>query len=224
MKRSEINRVISDTIAFCKQHRFALPPFAYWTPEEWKSKGPEAEEIRSRKLGWDVTDFGSGNFRKTGLTVFTVRNGKLNDPGNKKNYAEKIMLVHEDQITPLHFHWSKTEDIINRAGGELVVTLYNSKADQVLDRETPVQVQCDGVERTVPPGNNVILDTGESITLLPGVFHEFKALHGSGGALIGEVSSVNDDATDNNFLGGLPRFPELEEDTQPTHLLCTEYP
>ena len=87
MKRSEINRVISDTISFCKQHRFALPPFAYWTPKEWESKGAEAEEIRSRKLGWDVTDFGSGNFRKTGLTVFTVRNGKLDDPSNKKNYA-----------------------------------------------------------------------------------------------------------------------------------------
>ena len=38
-----------------------------------------------------------------------------------------------------------------------------------------------------------------------------------------EVSSVNDDAADNEFLGGSPRYPEIEEDVPARHLLVAEY-
>lgn len=76
MKRSEINSLIENAITFLKQNNFYLPPFAFWSPEEWsKKKGAEYDEIRDNQLGWDITDFGSGNFAKTGLFLFTIRNG-----------------------------------------------------------------------------------------------------------------------------------------------------
>ena len=123
MKRSEINREITTAIALLEEHHFAMPPFAHWSPSQWKQVGPEANEIRSRALGWDVTDFGSGAFHRIGLTVFTIRNGRVDDPKNKKVYAEKILIVGEDQVTPYHYHFSKTEDILNRGGGDLALDL-----------------------------------------------------------------------------------------------------
>lgn len=223
MKRSEINRYIDEARAFFDRHHFRLPPFARWTPAQWRAAGPDAEEIRSRHLGWDITDFGSGAFEQTGLTLFTLRNGLLNDPGNRKIYAEKIMVVREGQVTPLHFHWLKTEDIINRGAGVLVVELYNSTRDEKPD-QTPVRVQCDGVTREVQAGGIVELSPGESITLTPGLYHKFYGKRGAGTALVGEVSSVNDDATDNKFHEPLPRFPAIEEDVAATTLLCNQYP
>ena len=41
--------------------------------------------------------------------------------------------------------------------------------------------------------------------------------------MIGEVSTVNDDENDNRFLEPLGRYPHIDEDTAPTHLLCNEY-
>lgn len=41
MKRSEINAIMREADAFMKAHGFHLPPFAYWTPEDWRSKGEE---------------------------------------------------------------------------------------------------------------------------------------------------------------------------------------
>ena len=119
MNRSEINTIMRDADAFLRQHQFHLPPFAYWSPEEWAGKGDKVSEIVERRLGWDITDFGSGDYAHTGLFVFTIRNGlaanlKL---GKGKLYAEKILVVGVDQVTPLHYHWTKVEDIINRGGG-----------------------------------------------------------------------------------------------------------
>ena len=116
MKRSELNRCIAEADAFFAKHHFVLPPFAQWTPQEWDKQGPEADGIRHQRLGWDVTDFASGNFSQTGLTVFTLRNGLSPDGKPSKVYAEKIIYVREGQITPFHYHASKMEDIINRGG------------------------------------------------------------------------------------------------------------
>jgi D-lyxose ketol-isomerase len=223
MKRSEINREILHAIDFLDHHSFTLPPFADWSPQQWEQVGPEANEIRSRQLGWDVTDFNRGRFRELGLTIFTIRNGKVDDPANRKVYAEKVLIVKEQQITPYHFHFSKTEDIINRGGGKLLIQVCNSDDQQSL-ADTPVTVSCDGVERTVPAGGTIELETGQSITLVPGVYHEFTAAAGSGTVLVGEVSSVNDDNIDNRFLQELPRFPIIDQDEPPVRLLCTEYP
>ena len=223
MKRSEINGFIREAEAFYREHRFSLPPFAGWSPEEWKSRGPEADEIRSRRLGWDLTDFGCGDFLKIGLFLFTVRNGNVNDP-TSKGYAEKIMIVREGQITPWHFHWSKTEDIINRGVGRLVIDLAHASDDESALAETPVEVSTDGVLRRVEARGRVVLSPGESITLVPKLYHTFWAERGHGAALVGEVSSVNDDAADNRFLDAPGRFPEINEDEPPYRLLCTEYP
>ncbi len=221
MKRSQVNRCIAEAAAFLGENRFVLPPFADWTPAEWKQRGSEAEELRAFKLGWDVTDFNSGNFPSLGLTLFTLRNGPPD--GRGKVYAEKIMYVRENQVTPFHYHVRKTEDIINRGSsgtGRLAVQLYNRGLDGGFE-QTPMTVVCDGIRRKVEAGGIVMLDYGESITLTPYLFHQFYAIDGDG--LIGEVSSVNDDATDNYFLEPLPRYPQIHEDEPPARLLCTEY-
>jgi hypothetical protein len=221
MKRSEINRFIAEAAAFFAENGFALPPYANWTPLEWKQRGSEADELRSCKLGWDVTDFSAGTFAALGLTLFTLRNGPPD--GSGKVYAEKIMFVRENQVTPFHYHIRKTEDIINRGGngtGRLAVQLYNRAADGG-PSQTAVSVTCDGVRRNLEAGATVVLGPGESITLTPYLYHQFHAVDGH--ALIGEVSSVNDDASDNFFLDPLPRFPKIVEDEEPVRLLCTEY-
>jgi len=223
VKRSEINAILRDADAFIQQHHFCLPPFAYWTGDDWRRKGPEVREIVENHLGWDITDFGLGDYGRCGLFLFTLRNG---NPQNLKEmrgklYAEKILVVDVDQVTPLHFHWSKTEDIINRGGGKLVMQLYNATRDERL-ADTEVVVSVDGVERTLSAGGLVVLDPGESITLTDHVYHKFWATEGR--VLAGEVSLVNDDARDNRFYEPIGRFPAIEEDEPPLYLLCTDYP
>jgi hypothetical protein len=41
--------------------------------------------------------------------------------------------------------------------------------------------------------------------------------------LVGEVSVVNDDYTDNRFLDPIGRFPDIEEDVEPFYLLVGDY-
>lgn len=224
MKRSEINRHLKAAEAFFAQHQFHLPPFAHWTPEEFRSRGPEADEIRQRGLGWDVTDLGQGRFEILGLVLFTLRNGDVTRPDDPKNYAEKIMLVGESQVTPWHFHWRKTEDIINRGGGNLVVELAWATPDEGDLANDAVTVSCDGILHEVAAKGHVTLRPGESVTLPPKLYHKFYGEPGHGPVLVGEVSRTNDDLTDNRFLEPLGRFPEIEEDESPYRLLCNEYP
>jgi len=222
MKRSEINAILRDAEAFLKAKQFHLPPFAYCPPDEWKSKGNKADEIRSHRLGWDITDFGSGDYEKVGLFLFTIRNGSPDalTSGRGKTYAEKIMIVGVGQVTPMHFHWQKTEDIINRGGGDLVVQLYNSTDVGGL-ADTDITVSVDGVQRHLKAGDAVRLTPGESITLTPGLYHAFW---GEGDrVLVGEVSTVNDDAADNRFHEPVGRFPQIEEDEPPLYLLVGDY-
>lgn len=222
MKRSKINRIIRENIEFIKEMKFSLPPFAYFSPEEWAKKGSEYDEIRENMLGWDVTDYGHGDFERIGLFLFTIRNGNLKN-GSKKTYAEKLLISDEDQYSPMHFHFNKMEDIINRGGGNLIVEVYNCAEDEGLDT-TDVTVNIDGCTKTVPAGTKLRLLPGESITLPPRQYHAFWAEKGYGKVLIGEVSMVNDDNTDNRFYEKQGRFPTIEEDEAPIHYLCNEYP
>jgi len=119
MKRSEINSIINNAKMFFSSMQFMLPEWAFWTPGMCKGAYERCSEIIDNRLGWDITDFGSGDFRKQGLTLFTIRNGNL--AKRDKLYCEKIMISDEKQVTPSHFHWDKTEDIINRGGGNLVI-------------------------------------------------------------------------------------------------------
>jgi hypothetical protein len=214
MKRSEINAILKDAIAFIDGFQFALPPFTAWTPEDWQSKGAECDEIRDNMLGWDVTDNGLGAFERQGLVLITIRNGNQNDPKYAKPYAEKLLISREGQLCPMHFHWFKMEDIINRGGGVLMMQLYNADEHEQL-ANTDVTVVCDGAARTVPAGTILELMPGESVTLPPRMYHA---------VLLGEVSQCNDDNTDNRFLESIGRFPAIEEDEPPYRLLCNEYP
>ncbi len=223
MKRSELNEIMEDAVNFINEMNFQLPPFAYWTPQDWQDKGSEYDEIRDNMLGWDITDFGSGEYNKTGLLMFTLRNGNFDKEKYKKPYAEKLLIVQEEQVTPYHFHWSKMEDIINRGGGNLLVKIYNSTNDGELD-DTDVWISMDGKNYKAPAGTVVKIKPGESITLFPEVYHKFWGEGDTGKILIGEVSTVNDDNEDNRFLKKIGRFPEIQEDTEPLYLLANEYP
>ncbi len=222
MKRSEINAIMQKADEFIRSRGFFLPPFAYWTPEAWMQKGTEVSEIVNNNLGWDITDFGSGDFNKIGLFLFTIRNGGSQNLQEMKGklYAEKIMVVEDGQVTPMHFHWSKMEDIINRGGGDLLIQLYLATSDEQLDTKNAVSISVDGLRRMVEPGGIVRLAPGESITLEPRCYHKFW---GQGRVLVGEVSMVNDDQHDNRFYEPVGRFPEIEEDVQPLHLLGNDY-
>ncbi len=220
MKRSEINSYIKEAENIFNDSKFYLPPWAYWSLEDWKKNQSQCQSIFDSSMGWDLTDFGSGDYLDTGLLLVTLRNG--NDTLDKKPYTEKIMIVKENQKTPFHFHWSKTEDIINRGGGNLVIELYNSTVDEDF-ADTPVVLLTDGIRKEVKPGGKIILAPGESITLQTGVYHQFYAEKGSGTVVAGEVSMKNDDHTDNRFYEAPGRFPEIIEDEEPYRLLVGDY-
>lgn len=223
MKRSELNSLMRDAVKFLDKMHFKLPPFAYWSPAEWQTKGKEYQEIVDNMLGWDITDFGSGDFQKVGLFLFTLRNGNMYKEEYTKTYAEKVLIVQEEQVTPYHFHWHKMEDIINRGGGNLMIQLYNSTEDEEL-ADTELRISMDGRNYSAPAGSIVRLTPGQSITLYPGMYHKFWGEKDTGTVLVGEVSQVNDDHTDNRFLDPIGRFPEIEEDESPLYLLVTDYP
>ena len=223
MKRSEINACIRYMENLIKSHGFELPPFCGWTLQEWETKGHEYDEIRDNMLGWDITDYGKGDWEKLGFALVTIRNGNQHNPKYKKVYAEKLLMLKEGQHSPMHFHWMKSEDIINRGGGVLVIHVYNDDGQGGLDH-TDVLVNSDGRSYYVPAGTGVELKPGESITIWPHQYHDFDVKEGTGDVLIGEVSMCNDDNTDNRFYEEMGRFPAVEEDEPPYRLLCNEYP
>lgn len=174
MKRSEINKIMEEGLSFIENDmHFRLPPFSRWTPQDWESKGEESQDIVRQQLGWDITDFGSGDYARVGLFLFTIRNGNFEElkKPNGKIYAEKAMIVMEEQITPIHFHYQKMEDIINRGEGELVIQLWNSLLNEELDTVNDVFVSIDSVRVKVKPGSTITLTPGESVCLPQRNYH-----------------------------------------------------
>ena len=225
MKRSEINKALKRMESVINDLKISLPPFCNFTPEEWLNKGHEYDEIRDNMLGWDITDYGLGDFGKVGFSMITIRNGnlKLKDKYHKP-YAEKLLFIEEGQYSPNHFHWYKMEDIINKGGGNLLIRVYNSLPDEQIDKESDVTVHTDGRTYKVKAGTQIRLTPGESISIQPRMYHDFEVEEGTGAVLLGEVSQVNDDNADNRFNPPVGRFPEIEEDEPPYRLLCNEYP
>ena len=223
MKRSEINAAIGWAKDFLARNNIRLPALAYWSPGELRARAAELGTVRRLELGWDITDFGSGDFGKVGAVLYTVRNGLADDPSVGVPYCEKYILMKDGQHLPNHYHVFKSEDIINRAGGEISVRLWN--ADRASGRmlESDVMVMMDGIERRFRPGEEIVVRKGESITLAPYIAHVFGPRPGSGDVVVGEVSKVNDDHTDNYFLDPIARFADIDEDEAPVHLLCNEY-
>ena len=160
------------------------------------------QEIVDNMLGWDITDFGTGDFEHYGLTVFTFRNGNFhNKEKYPKPYAEKLLLVNDGQILPYHYHWSKMEDIINRGGGDLELTLYNA---------TPADFNDVEGGRSGKPGTQ-------------GQYHTWRGVPGTGKVMLFEVSMTNDDHLDNRFKTAAGRIPEVEEDEEIEHLMFADY-
>jgi D-lyxose ketol-isomerase len=202
---------------------FILPPFAYWTPKEFVARKNAARQVINARCGWDITDYGAGRYDEMGLFLFTLRNGRLADlqRGGGMCYAEKLLISRQNQLSPMHAHVIKAEDIINRGGATLVVELNGSDDKGQFAEDRGGTVWCDGIRRDYDPGEKLRLSPGESVTLMPGDWHAFW---GEGGdVLIGEVSTVNDDETDNIFREPIGRFAEVEEDQEPTHLLVSDY-
>lgn len=222
MKRSRINEIMAAGDEMIRRHGFVLPPFAYWSPEDFRRNAPGTRVVEAR-MGWDITDYGQGRFDELGLFLFTLRNGRLSDleGGRGMAYAEKLLISRQDQLSPMHTHVIKAEDIINRGGATLVIHLCGSDDHGQYAEDRGGVVLCDGVPRRYGPGEKLRLAPGESVTLMPGDWHAFW---GEGGdVLIGEVSTVNDDLTDNIFVDPIGRFAEVEEDVAPTHLLVSDY-
>ena len=172
MKRSEINAVIREAREAFERHYWILPPNPVW----------------------DVTDFGLGDFNRSGLTLVNL--------AEQPEYCEKIMYVKKGQVTPTHYHAIKKEDIICR-WGVLAVELSS-------DQET-IRLQINGEEKDIPTGKPILLSAGERITMTKGIRHAFWA--DTEYAIVGEVSTANDDENDNFFDNPeVGRFSEIVED------------
>lgn len=223
MKRSTVNTIMAEADEMIRKHGFVLPPWAYWTPEEFRARADQAQAVIAARNGWDITDYGAGDYDKMGLFLFTLRNGRLADlkRGGGMCYAEKLLISRQDQLSPMHTHVIKAEDIINRGGATLVVELFGSDDAGCFAEDKGGTVFCDGLRVDYAPGQKLKLAPGESVTLMPGDWHAFW---GEGGdVLIGEVSTVNDDETDNIFREPIGRFANIEDDVDPTHLLVSDY-
>ncbi len=223
MKRSRINRIIEESDEMMRRFGFVMPPFAYWSASDFMDRKEAAKNVIDARCGWDITDYGVGKYDTMGLFLFTLRNGRLADlqRGGGMCYAEKLLISKQDQLSPMHTHLLKAEDIINRGGATLVVELFGSDGDGNCDETRGGTVYCDGIKRDFAAGETLRLAPGESVTLMPGDWHAFW---GEGGdVLIGEVSTVNDDETDNVFREPIGRFSTIEEDVDPKHLLVSDY-
>jgi D-lyxose ketol-isomerase len=209
MQRSEVNRLQREALALFAEHRFFLPPFATWSEAEWRKHPETARYCLKHQMGWDITDFASGDFPRRGLVIFCVRNG-LQGVAEEKPYAEKLLVVRENQETPFHLHRIKMEDIIVRGGGNLVLELHNFSDGGLA--QTNVTVMVDGTQRVLAAGEPLTLRPGESVTLTRSLWHRFYGETGKGTVFVGEVSQVNDDLSDNYFFEKVGRFAGVEED------------
>jgi D-lyxose ketol-isomerase len=195
MKRSEINRALGDAQRCFKAARWALPPHPRW----------------------DVTDFGLGKFAEIGLVLLNL--------AEQPEYCEKLMYSKHHQVLPMHTHGRKKEDIICRCG-RLAIELWKGHPEHMRDGEVfskgdVFTLSRNGDTAEVRSGEPFVIEAGERVTIVPGVYHAFWAE--SGEAIVGEVSTVNDDAHDNFFVDpGIGRFPEIEEDEPPVARLLWE--
>ena len=205
MKRSAINTAVLAARATCAAHHFKLPGWADWTLADHSANPDQSRYLTTRQIGWDVTDFGSGDFARRGLALLCLRNGIQGD-SNERPYAEKLLFVGENQETPFHCHKVKLEDIITRGGGNLMVEFTAQGSIPGWD-----QPRIDGLPID-PFAGPIRISPGASITIPRGLQHRFYGESGHGPVFVAEVSQCNDDRNDNFFLEPLGRFSTVEED------------
>lgn len=222
MKRSQINYAIDKAHAIAETFRVCLPDFAFFTADIWRQQQHEDYcEVLDLRLGWDITDFGRGDFSHTGLTLLTLRNGAVNSSRYPKPYAEKMLQIQQEQQTPWHFHHHKMEDILNRGGGDLCMQFAWATEGDGYDNQRNIEVSVDGQRRRFRPGETLVLKPGQGVCLPPRLYHRFWAEKAF--VLGWEISMVNDDVQDNHFLEPGGRFPTIAEDEPIKWLLCSEY-
>lgn len=222
MKRSFVESRIDAMTTLCERHGLKLPPFAQWSEDDYRADPAAARRIAQGGLGWNVVEFRPGAFAREGLGVFTLRMGDWRQLANGRGrlYAEKALMAEDGQRAPHHYHIVKTEDIVNRGGARFVVELFKvDRAGAPLKERFRVLKDVRTLELNA--GDRVALEPGESLTLEPFVAHAFWA---EGGAVLaGEVSLVNDDASDNYFLPALPAAAPIEEDVAKRRLTVRDY-
>lgn len=221
MKRSEINKAVVEAITFFKLMQFPLPEYAMWSPDDWATKGSELQEVLDLGLGWDVTDFGSGDLAKVGRTIFTLRNGRGNDD-YPKTYAHKIMHMPEGQKSIVHYHRTKMEDIFNQGGGNILIAFWAIGEDGSPSSEM-LELSVSGRKTRVLAGSPVHLSPGNWVCVPPRTYHQFWSEEGGGTVLSAEISSVCNDYSDNIFWPDGERFPTIQEDEAARYVLCHEY-
>ena len=181
MKQSEINELLKEAAGAMKKHNWVLPP----EPE------------------WSATDFGLGDYNKTGLVEVLL--------ANEPEYCEKIMYARDGMITPAHTHYDKKEDIICRQG-TLRVTLWAGHPNHADTAGKKVEIQINRKIEIKESGVPFDLSAGSRITMTPGVFHEFVPVNGP--CMIGEVSTFCNEETDNIFADSnvdIFQAPEADE-------------
>jgi D-lyxose ketol-isomerase len=189
MKRSDVNKALVAAREVFEKYNWVLPP------------NPR----------WDVTDFGLGDFKKSGLILINL--------AEEPEYCEKLMYAFQGQITPLHTHKKKKEDIIVR-WGKLTLELWEG-LPHLAKKGNPFRVQISGKQTEVKNGETVEISAGERITLTPGIYHAFWP--SSPDCIIGEVSTANDDLNDNFFVNpDIGRFSEMVEDETPLARLVSD--
>lgn len=190
MKRSDINRLIQAATACYRAHGWALPP----------------------KPRWDVTDFGLGDWRRSGLILVNL--------AEEPEYCEKLMYAQKAMVTPAHCHRKKKEDIICR-WGRLAVQVWAGPPGESRREKFILPVNHEPV--TVQSGDVIELAAGSRVTLVPGVYHEFYPV--SDECIIGEISTANDDQHDNYFVNaGVGRYPGVVEDEPASVPLVSDSP
>jgi D-lyxose ketol-isomerase len=222
MQRSFIDRRVDAMLEFCDRCAFKLPRFAQWGANEFRADLESAKRIAEGGLGWNIVEFTPDAFLHEGLSLFVLRMGDWRElsKGAGRLYSEKALFAEDGQRTPRHYHVVKTEDIMNRGGARFVIELFKvDRAGRQLDEH--VRALKDATMIEVAAGGRVRLDPGESLVLEPFVAHSFWA---EGGAtLAGEVSLVNDDASDNYFLPPLAAPAPIEEDAPMRHPTVRDY-
>ena len=97
MKRSEINAAIGWAKDFLARNNIRLPALAYWSPAELRARVAELGTVRRLELGWDITDFGSGD-------VVVGEVSKVNDDHADNYFLDPIARfadIDEDEA-PVH--------------------------------------------------------------------------------------------------------------------------
>ncbi len=224
MKRSQINNLIdralnsfTATTFICRHGRSGTPTNGKpWVKKQtklestvWDGWSAILAAMISTKKDFCYLSCAMG-FCKT--TVLKQRSSTL-----------KMFVVQPEQVTPWHFHWMKTEDLINRGGGRLEVELAWAADDEKSFDEREVRVQVDGITKIIPSGGKLILEPGESVTLPPKLCHQFCGHKGDKTVLAGEISSLNDDTKDNCFMGKTVDRTPIIEDEAPRYSLTGEY-